>query len=88
MRLTLAAAVFALALQSPPAPEPWSDIEQLKLDALAQEGRALDAEQKVLTLMRERWQARVDAFKSAAEAKRPGFTWNAETGAWSPKEKK
>lgn len=88
MKLALAAIVFALVMQGPaPAPEAWSELEQARLDALAQEGRALDAEQRTLTLMREQWTAKVARFKAEAEAKRPGYAWNSETGQWSQKPK-
>lgn len=61
----------------------FTELETARLDAIAQEGRAIDAEQRILALMRERWQAKVTAFKAKAEADRPGWTWDAETGKWS-----
>ncbi len=80
-----AVGAYVRAAQSPPAPsaEPFSELETARLDALAQEGRALDAEQRLLTVMREKWTAKVGAFKSAAESKRPGWTWDADSGKWS-----
>ncbi len=82
MKLLAALALVALTAQSPAAPV-FTDLETARLDALAQEGRALDAEQRLLTVMREKWTAKVGAFKAAAESKRPGWTWDAESGKWS-----
>jgi hypothetical protein len=79
------AITWAAAAQAPPAPSaaPFTDLESARLDAIAQEGRALDAEQRLLTVMREKWQAKVTAFKAAAERDRPGWTWDPDTGKWS-----
>lgn len=82
--LVILAALLAVTLAAQEAkPAPFSELEQAKLQAIAQEGRALEAEQRVLDLQRAGWQAKVAAFKAAAEAARPGFTWDAETGKWA-----
>jgi hypothetical protein len=83
MRIALFA--LLLLLQAPPVPSvaPFTELEQARLEAIAQEGRALDAEQRTLTLLREQWQAKVTAFKAKAEAARPGWVWDADTGKWS-----
>ncbi len=84
----LAMGACAVALYAQPAqPAPFTELESARLDALAQEGRALEAEQRALTLMRERWQGKIAAFKSTAEAVRPGFTWDAQSGQWTAKPK-
>ena len=68
-------------------PPPLTPIETVTLSSLQQEGRAIDAEIKLLNLERERWQSKVAAFKAAMEKDRPGFTWSPESGAWTPKPK-
>lgn len=97
MRVLLLAAVLCSLAQSPPgngstlhtytdpakAAAPWTDLEQARIDAMQQENRAIDAEQKLLNVQRERLTAKVAAFKAAAERDRPGWIWNTDTGAWS-----
>lgn len=84
MRILFAVALL-LSLAQAPAPrvEPWSDLETARLDALQQENRALDAEQRLLNVQRERLTAKVAAFKAEAERQRPGWIWNPEAGTWA-----
>lgn len=84
MRLLLLSAVLFSLVQAPPrTAAPFSELEQARLDAIFQESRALDAEQRTLDLLRERWRVKVQTFKAAVERERPGWTWEPETGKWS-----
>lgn len=85
MRGVLLVAVLLVSLAQAPAPPPFSELETARLDALQQENRALDAEQRLLNLQRERLTAKVSAFKAEAERQRPGWVWEPDTGKWTEK---
>jgi len=83
--LGIVALVAALSVQAAPASPPvLSELEQARLQAIVYEDAAIVADQRTLEVRREWWRAKVAAFKAAAEAARPGWTWDAQTGAWSP----
>lgn len=68
---------------TPKVPAPFTELESAKLQAIAYEGAAIEADQRTLDLRKQLWQGKVAAFKAAAEAARPGFTWDAESGKWT-----
>jgi hypothetical protein len=76
--------------QAPPAPASaappaFTELEQAKLQAVAWEGAAIDADQRTLDLRKAQWQAKVSALKAALEATRDGWDWEAATGTWTRK---
>jgi hypothetical protein len=83
MRFLLALTLLTLAFTNG-QPSPFTELEQARLQSLAYEGAAIDADQRTLDLRRQVWREKVSAFKAAAEKSRPGFAWDAETGKWSP----
>jgi hypothetical protein len=78
-------ACLSLGTQAPPTAAPFSELEQAKLQAIAYEGAAIDADQRTLDLRKQLWQSKVAAFKAAAESTRKGFTWDPDSGKWSEK---
>jgi hypothetical protein len=78
--------LLALALQSPPKPvAPFTELEQAKLQAVAFEGAAIDADQRTLDLRKQVWQGKIAKLKADLERERPGFAWDPESGAWKEK---
>jgi hypothetical protein len=81
-RLILAATfafliVGALFAQDAAQPAPFTDIENLRLENTRLEGVIVQRAVKD-------WEAKVAALKADIEKARPGFTWDAQTGQFSP----
>lgn len=68
---------FVALAQPPTVPvQPYSEVEQLKIQNINLEGA-------IVRRAVEDWQLKVARLKAELEMRRPGFAWNPETGAWT-----
>lgn len=66
----------SVTAQEKPGPAPYTEVEALRIENA-------NLERAIVQRAVTDWQAKVAKLKADLEAKRPGFSWNPETGEWA-----
>ena len=80
MRLALLALLLLTQAPSAPQPEPYSQVEKLRVENM-------QLERVIVQRALDDWQKKALALKADLERARPGFAWNPDTDTWTPKPK-